>query len=119
MLMERGFRPGECPESFNLDAARGPGRDRAQYLDAGAEILTTNTFGGSPLKLRDYGLEARPSASTGWRSRSCGRVAGERAYVSGSVGPTGKCSKPYGDTAREEIWRASSARSASRKPGPT
>jgi 5-methyltetrahydrofolate--homocysteine methyltransferase len=57
MLMERGLRPGEPPESFNLTHHDILEEIAKSYLDAGAEIIQTNTFGASPLKLSFYSLE--------------------------------------------------------------
>jgi len=68
--------------------------DRDLYLEAGAEILTTNTFGGSPLKLRAHGLE-HETARINRRAVELLRVAaGERAWIAASVGPTACCSSP-------------------------
>jgi len=105
-LMERGLGPGECPETFNLQRPEALAEIAERYLDAGAEILTTNTFGGSPLKLRDHGLEAETERVNRLAVEALRAVAGERAYVSGSVGPTGKLLEPYGDTPRDEVYAA-------------
>jgi len=105
-LMERGLSAGQCPESFNLETPEALAEIAQQYLDAGAEILTTNTFGGSPLKLRDYGLDSETERVNRLAVEALRAVAGERAYISGSVGPTGKLLEPYGDTSRDEIYAA-------------
>jgi 5-methyltetrahydrofolate--homocysteine methyltransferase len=105
-LMERGLSAGQCPESFNLERPEALVEIAQQYLDAGAEILTTNTFGGSPLKLRDYGLDNETERVNRLAVEALRAVAGERAYISGSVGPTGKLLEPYGDTSRDEIYAA-------------
>jgi len=59
MLMARGLKPGKCPENLNLTQPEALQEIAALYLEAGAEFITTNTFGGSPLKLADYSLEDR------------------------------------------------------------
>jgi 5-methyltetrahydrofolate--homocysteine methyltransferase len=105
-LMDRGLSAGKCPESFNLERPEALAEIAKQYLDAGAEILTTNTFGGSPLKLRDYGLEGETERINRLAVEAVRAVVGEAAYVSGSVGPTGKLLEPYGDTSRDEIYSA-------------
>jgi 5-methyltetrahydrofolate--homocysteine methyltransferase len=105
-LMERGLAVGQCPESFNLDRPEALAEIAERYLDAGAEILTTNTFGGSPLKLRDYGLDGETERINRSAVEALRAVAGERAYVSGSVGPTGKLLEPYGDTSRDAVYSA-------------
>jgi 5-methyltetrahydrofolate--homocysteine methyltransferase len=105
-LMERGLALGECPERFNLDRPEALAEIAERYLEAGAEILTTNTFGGSPLKLRDYGLEGETERVNRAAVEALRAVAGERAYVSGSVGPTGKLLQPYGTVSRDEVYSA-------------
>jgi 5-methyltetrahydrofolate--homocysteine methyltransferase len=103
MLMGRGLKPGECPESLALtwpdllaDIAR-------MYLDAGADILETNTFGASPLKLGLYSLEEKTEAINREAVRILRSVAGDRAYVFACCGPSSALLKPYGDTEPEVV----------------
>ena len=103
MLFARGLRAGEPPESFNLtrpDVLEEIGR---LYVEAGAELLTTNTFGGSPLRLRPYGLEDQIDPINTGAVECARRAAAGRAWVSASIGPSGRLLKPYGDTSAEEI----------------
>jgi len=67
------------------------------YFEAGADIIQTNTFGGSPLKLSDYGLEDKCEEINSKAVESVRKVIGENAYISGSCGPSGRLLKPYGD----------------------
>ena len=55
-LMARGLAPGDCPESMNLTRPEVLAEVAGSYLDAGADLVTTNTFGGSPLNLASHGL---------------------------------------------------------------
>jgi 5-methyltetrahydrofolate--homocysteine methyltransferase len=97
MLMERGLQLGEPPESFNL-TRRGVLEEIAgEYLDAGADIIQTNTFGGSRLKLASYALDEKVEEINRAAVIAVKKVVGDRAYVSGSCGPTGQFLKPYGD----------------------
>lgn len=98
MLMARGLGPGVPPETFNLvrqdvleDIAR-------QYVDAGAEIVTTNTFGASPLRLRQHGLEDSTEVINRNAVEALRRAIDARAYIAGNIGPCGHVLKPYGDT---------------------
>ena len=97
LLMEHGLGPGECPESRNL-ARPDLLRDvAAGYLDAGAELVQTNTFGGSVLKLASYGLDDRTEEINRVAVETVREAVGDRAYVSGSCGPSGRTLLPYGD----------------------
>jgi len=103
MLIGRGLKPGECPETLALtwpdllaDIAR-------MYLDAGADILETNTFGASPLKLGLYSLEEKTEQINREAVKIVRSVAGDRAYVFACCGPSSALLKPYGDTESEVV----------------
>ena len=59
LLMERGLPPGASPESLNLTRPEIVEEVAGEYAQAGADLITTNTFGGSPLKLAAHGLADR------------------------------------------------------------
>jgi 5-methyltetrahydrofolate--homocysteine methyltransferase len=103
LLMAQGLRPGEPPEAFNLARPEALEEIARRYLEAGADLVTTNTFGGSPARLRQYGLEARTEAVNRAAVEAARRAVGDRAYVSASVGPSGYLLKPYGDADPAEI----------------
>ncbi|MGD8330961.1 MAG: homocysteine S-methyltransferase family protein, partial [Acidobacteriota bacterium] len=58
-LIAHGLQPGQCPDLMCIEEPEVVANIARDYLFAGAELLTTNTFGASPLKLSDYGLEGR------------------------------------------------------------
>ena len=58
-LIKQGLKPGEVPETWNIDRPEEVRSVAASYVKAGADIILTNTFGGSPLKLSKAGLEHR------------------------------------------------------------
>lgn len=104
MLFQKGLKPGEPPESVNLKNPEYLEKIAQAYLDAGADIIETNTFGGSPLKLSDYGLNDKTEKINRVAVERVRKVVGNKAFVSGSVGPSGKILKPYGDTDPEDIF---------------
>jgi 5-methyltetrahydrofolate--homocysteine methyltransferase len=106
MLMSYGLKPGEPPESFNLSQSSVLESIAQAYLDAGADIIQTNTFGGSPLKLALYGLDARTEEINRSAALAVERVAGDFVFVSGSCGPSGKLIKPYGDTESDTMYKS-------------
>ncbi len=68
----------------------------ADYLRAGAEVLTTNTFGANPIRLRDFGLAERTDEINRAGVRLARKAAAGRAYVAASIGPTGHGLAPTG-----------------------
>ncbi|MEW5794775.1 MAG: homocysteine S-methyltransferase family protein [Candidatus Zixiibacteriota bacterium] len=106
MLIERGLKPGECPEQWNLERPEVLVDIARQYVDAGADIVETNTFGGSPLKLAQYGLEAQTEEINRLAIRAARQGASGQALIAASCGPTGRILIPYGDTEPGEVSAA-------------
>jgi len=106
MLFQRGLLPGDCPEKINLERPEILEEIAGLYLRAGAEIIQTNTFGGSPLKLEPYGLDRRAEEINARALHAVRNVVRDRVYVSGSCGPSGKILEPYGDTNPERLFES-------------
>jgi 5-methyltetrahydrofolate--homocysteine methyltransferase len=105
-LMARGLEPGESPEALNLSDSPALAEVAELYLEAGADLITTNTFGGSPLNLFSHGLADRAEEINRAAVEMIEPVVRDRAYISASVGPTGKILEPYGDTSAEAVAEA-------------
>jgi 5-methyltetrahydrofolate--homocysteine methyltransferase len=97
MLQERGLKPGQSPEELNLTMPDVVASVHREYLEAGADILVTNTFGGTREKLAHYGLEDRLGEINARAVEIARQVAGGHAYVAASMGPTGRFVEPVGD----------------------
>jgi 5-methyltetrahydrofolate--homocysteine methyltransferase len=106
LLIQRGLKTNECPEAVNLSKSEILTDIAGAYLKAGAEIIQTNTFGGSPLKLEQYDLEGHAEEINRRAVEAVRRAVGDQALVSGSCGPSGKLLIPYGDTAPEQIYES-------------
>jgi 5-methyltetrahydrofolate--homocysteine methyltransferase len=106
LLMERGLRPGDCPDLMSVERPEVVAAIAGDYLAAGSDLLTTNTFGASPLKLADYGLESRVGEINRAAVATVREVAGDRAHVSASCGPSGALLEPYGDTPEEAVYES-------------
>lgn len=104
MLMRGGLRPGQCPELLVVEQPDLLTSIARQYLEAGANAVHTNTFGASPMKLSDYGLEERTEEINQRAVTLVAQVVDDRAYVSGSCGPSGKIMQPYGDFEEEVLY---------------
>jgi 5-methyltetrahydrofolate--homocysteine methyltransferase len=106
MLFERGLRPGDCPELLNLSKPEILEEIAQIYFKAGADIIQTNTFGGSPPKLSDYGLEDKCEEINSKAVKCVRKVIGGSTYISGSCGPSGQLLTPYGDADPESLENA-------------
>jgi methionine synthase / methylenetetrahydrofolate reductase(NADPH) len=90
LLSERGIPSGTCYEELCLSRPELIAGIHREYLAAGAQILTTNSFGANALKLAAFGLESRAAEINRAAARLARRaVVEQRAWVAGSVGPIG------------------------------
>ncbi|MDU0458294.1 MAG: homocysteine S-methyltransferase family protein, partial [Geobacteraceae bacterium] len=99
MLQERGLKPGQSPEELNLTMPEVVASVHRDYIDAGADIIITNTFGGTHFKLSHYGLEGRLAEINASAVAIARREAAGKAYVGASIGPTGQFVEPLGEVA--------------------
>jgi 5-methyltetrahydrofolate--homocysteine methyltransferase len=104
MLIAHGLQPGQCPDLITLEEPDVLAAIGRQYLEAGSELLTTNTFGASPMKLAEYGQEDRTEEINREAVAIVLGAAEDRAYVSASCGPSGRILEPYGDTSEEDLY---------------
>jgi 5-methyltetrahydrofolate--homocysteine methyltransferase len=102
MLQERGLKAGASPEEMNLEAPEVVEGVHRAYAEAGADILVSNTFGGSRSKLAHYGLEGRVAEINRAGVEIVRRAAGSGRFVGASIGPTGRFLQPVGDAGFDE-----------------
>ena len=99
-LQANGLKPGELPETWNVNKPEVVKAIHQAYLEAGADIILTNTFGANSLKYPDC-VEELVVAGVANAKRAvaeCGRTA----YVALDMGPTGRLLKPMGTLDFEE-----------------
>jgi len=108
-LFAAGLANGACPELWNDTHADVVRRIHKGYFDAGSQIVETNTFGGSRLKLNEYRLGDRTRELNERGARLARSVAPAAGFVAGSIGPTSRLPaeyEPLGDTTDEEYFEA-------------
>jgi methionine synthase / methylenetetrahydrofolate reductase (NADH) len=96
MLYARGVFINRCFDELNLS---NPGLVRSvhqEYLEAGADVLETNTFGAHRLKLGPHGLDRQVAKINREGVRIAREAAAGKALVAGSIGPLGKPLEPIG-----------------------
>ena len=101
-LQQKGLKPGECPELWNVERPDDIRAIAQSYIDAGSDMVETNSFGGTCFKLEHYGLEGRVSEISEAAARLSREAAGD-LWVIASIGPTGKMLL-MGDVTEEELY---------------
>jgi len=106
MARAKDLIKGKCPEFINLSRTDILEEIARLYLEAGADIVQTNTFGGSPLKLSAYNLQDQTEEINRVAVQAVRKAVDGKAYVSASCGPCGKMLKPYGTVEPEEMYQS-------------
>ena len=106
LLQEAGLKPGELPGTWNITHPEELVKIHKAYLEAGADIVTTNTFGVDRLKYNEtteFQLEPVIRAAVA-NAKEAIRQSGKQAWIGLDMGPTGKLLRPMGDLAFEDCY---------------
>ena len=105
-LYAKGVFINQCYDELNLRAPDLVRDVHRAYVDAGAEVIETNTFGANRLKLAQFGL----GGQVGENNEAAAKLAAEAGegdvLVAGAVGPLGVRLEPYGPTSLDEARSA-------------
>jgi 5-methyltetrahydrofolate--homocysteine methyltransferase len=105
MLFASGLEHGDSPELWNVKHPDRVGAVHRAYLDAGSQIILTNTFGGTRYRLQLHNMEGRVAelnlAAVRLLREEVAK-SGKRALVAGDIGPSGQLLQPLGDLTYEE-----------------
>lgn len=105
-LIKHGFPQGACPERWNVDKPEVVKRIHTSYFEAGSDVVLTNSFGGSKIKLAAHGLDKRCYELNLAAATIANEVKPPGKFVAGSMGPTGKFLKPQGEFTEDEFEEA-------------
>jgi len=106
MLYSKGISLGRCFDELNLTMPQLVKEVHLGYVKAGAEVLETNTFGATRIRLQKFDLGDKVREINLAGVRLAREVAGDDLYVAGSVGPLGIRLEPLGPTSLEEAREA-------------
>ncbi len=104
-LQKKGLKPGECPELWCIDRPDDVFEVAKNYIDAGANMVETDSFGGTCFKFEHYGLAERTAEINEAAAKISRKAAGDDNWVIASIGPTGKMLL-MGDVTEEELYNA-------------
>lgn len=109
LLQEEGLLPGELPETWNIRRPEAVRKIHRTYIEAGSDIILTNTFGANALKFHDETVSLKEIIAAAVRQvKEAAKEAapGRKIYTALDVGPTGKLLKPMGDLEFETAYEA-------------
>ncbi len=102
MLQAKGLTADDCPEEWNVSHPDAVQSVAKAYAEAGSDLILTDTFGGSRIKLKKMGYADRVAEFNAAGAKNS-LAAAPGIIVAGSVGPTGEFIEPYGDMTEAEM----------------
>ena len=105
MLQNAGMKPGDCPELLNVTNPELVQKVHRAYFEAGSDIIETNTFGASKIKLAEYGLSDRMEEINRAAVQNVKIASGGKVKVAGAMGPTGGFIQPLGELDFDDVYQ--------------
>ncbi|MBD3224201.1 MAG: hypothetical protein GF313_05690 [Caldithrix sp.] len=103
-LQNRGLKPGECPEAYNLEHPDIVQAIHQDYYDAGSDMVQTNTFGGNRIRLKRHRAEDKVYLYNKRAAELAREICPQGKYVAGSIGPSGEMMEPYGQWTQQQMY---------------
>lgn len=103
MLIQKGMPEGESPDYWGVKKHKILRSIHDEYINSGADMVITNTFGANWAKLKKYNLEKKLGEINRIAVEIAKEAAAGRAHVLGEIGPTGEYLKPVGNIEAEEM----------------
>ena len=105
-LFMKGLTSGECPESWNIDNPKKIFEIHESFVNAGSDIIVTNTFGGNQFRLKLHQLESKVKELNYSGAQIARKSAGKKVFMAGSIGPSGEILEPLGNLKYELAVKA-------------
>ena len=105
-LFRKGLTSGDCPESWNIENPEKISEIHQGFVDAGSDIIVTNTFGGNKFRLKLHQLESKVKELNIAGAQIAKECAGQKVFVAGSIGPSGEILEPLGNLSYELAVKA-------------
>ena len=105
-LFMKGLTSGECPESWNIDNPKKIFEIHESFVNAGSDIIVTNTFGGNQFRLKLHQLESKVKELNYSGAQIARKSAGKKVFIAGSIGPSGEILEPLGNLKYELAVKA-------------
>lgn len=97
LLQSKGLPPGYAPDLWNMEKPEVIKSVHAEYVQAGSDIILTNTFGASCLRLKEFQAENNLIKINQMAVLNARKAAGDKSLVAGDIGPCGSTIEPFGE----------------------
>lgn len=103
-LQKNGLKQGDIPELWNITHGDIIKKIHEDYINAGADIINTNTFGGNKLKLKELGIYDKIKEINETAVKIAKSAARKNTLIAGSIGPTGVFLEPFGPLSFQKMY---------------